>query len=215
VLANANFDLVTSSVRDERAFFVAAGDAPAKQAILQAALRLFARQGVAATSVRAIAKEAGYTNPALFKHFAGKEELVAYLFERCYLRLGAEVQAAILGQTGFAAQLRQVVRRYVATLVEEPDAVLFVNDNLRALWPQLRGRLRRVSILGQLRALVTAGRNEGLVSEAEPAEIQVAAIAGTLAQVARLYAFDELSGPVEAWLPGVERVIERAVCRDR
>src|SRR4051812_47249332 len=74
--------------------FVAEGDPPSKQAILRAALRLFVVQGVAATSIRTIAREAGYTNPAMFKFFESKDELALYLFERCYDGLYRQVAAA-------------------------------------------------------------------------------------------------------------------------
>jgi TetR/AcrR family transcriptional regulator, repressor of fatR-cypB operon len=64
-------------------FYLSPEDSPAKQAILIAALQLFVRDGLRETSIRAIALEAGYSNPALFKHFDSKEALTLYLFERC------------------------------------------------------------------------------------------------------------------------------------
>ena len=52
-------------------FFVAEGDPPAKRAILETALDLFAERGVDSVTVRDIAARTGFTNPALFRHFKG------------------------------------------------------------------------------------------------------------------------------------------------
>ena len=56
-------------------FYIREDDPPAKQQILRAAMKLFSEHGLAGTSIRDIAKESGYTNPALYKHFSGKDEL--------------------------------------------------------------------------------------------------------------------------------------------
>jgi AcrR family transcriptional regulator len=68
-------------------FYIREDDPPAKRQILRAAMKLFSAHGLDATSIRDIARESGYTNPALYKHFAGKEELALHLFETCHRRL--------------------------------------------------------------------------------------------------------------------------------
>jgi AcrR family transcriptional regulator len=50
--------------------------------ILDAAERLFAHQGVAATSLRSITSAAGVNAAAIHYHFGSKEELVRAIFER-------------------------------------------------------------------------------------------------------------------------------------
>jgi AcrR family transcriptional regulator len=47
-----------------------------RQALQQAADRLFAEQGYAATTVRGVAEAAGVTERTFFRYFAGKEELI-------------------------------------------------------------------------------------------------------------------------------------------
>jgi AcrR family transcriptional regulator len=51
-----------------------AGEAT-RQTLIEAASRLFTRDGYAATSIRAIAAEAGITGGSVYNHFAGKEEI--------------------------------------------------------------------------------------------------------------------------------------------
>ncbi len=53
-----------------------------KQAILAAALKLFAERGFYNTSTRAISRKAGIAEGTLFNYFETKEDLALYFFER-------------------------------------------------------------------------------------------------------------------------------------
>src|SRR6478736_4087769 len=129
-------------------FYVEPTDPPSKQALLKAALKLFARDGVRESSIRAVAEEAGYTNPVLFKYFDGKDALALHLFERCYLRVVREAHGALaLGGT-FRERLGRLVERLMALLDESPEAVLFVNEELRRYWPQVSPATRKHSLIG-------------------------------------------------------------------
>ena len=61
-----------------------------KERILEAALELFAKQGYAATSTKAIAEKAAVSEGLLFKHFGNKQGLLDALLKE------AEDQAALL-----------------------------------------------------------------------------------------------------------------------
>src|SRR3954471_19795407 len=116
-------------------FYVEPTDPPSKQELLKAALKLFARDGVRESSIRAVAEEAGFTNPVLFKYFDGKDALALHLFERCYLRLVREAMGALSGGGPFQARLGRLLTAILALLDESPEAVLFVNEELRRYWP--------------------------------------------------------------------------------
>lgn len=82
--------------------------AEAKRAlILEAALRVFARDGLRDASIRAIAKEAGYATGAIYGYFPSKEHLYAAALHESLQRLRAETETAAAGIEGAA-------RRYVA-----------------------------------------------------------------------------------------------------
>src|SRR4051794_15324874 len=53
----------------------------AREELLSAALRVFARRGYREAGVDEIAGEAGYSKGALYWHFSGKEELLIALLE--------------------------------------------------------------------------------------------------------------------------------------
>src|SRR5215218_11381392 len=96
-----------------RPFYVTDEDPPAKREILRAALKLFSERGLAATSIRNIADQSGYTNPALYKHFASKGELALYLFETCHARVWATCSAALSTNNGFEEKLDAYVAAWL------------------------------------------------------------------------------------------------------
>ena len=57
-----------------------AGDT--RERIMEAALRLFARNGYPGTSMSDIAAQLGITKPALYKHYAAKQEILDRIVER-------------------------------------------------------------------------------------------------------------------------------------
>ncbi|EGO65183.1 TetR/AcrR family transcriptional regulator [Acetonema longum] len=65
--------------------------------IVKASIRLFGTRGYDAVSVRDIAKEAGVSEAALYKHFKGKEEMALQLFRRIIseYRAGIEQTAGL------------------------------------------------------------------------------------------------------------------------
>src|SRR5215218_1887366 len=96
-----------------RPFYVTDEDPPAKREILRAALKLFSERGLAATSIRDIADESGYTNPALYKHFAGKDELALHLFEQCHTRVWTRCSAALSSGEGFEEHMEAYVAAWL------------------------------------------------------------------------------------------------------
>src|SRR5262249_52433177 len=117
-------------------FYVRDDDPPAKRHILRAAMKLFSEHGLAGTSIRDIARESGYTNPALYKHFAGKEELAVHLFETCHQRLWTRSSAAIQRATGFDAKLEGYIGQILELVDEHPEAMAFLSGSARVLWPK-------------------------------------------------------------------------------
>ncbi|HET7187891.1 MAG TPA: helix-turn-helix domain-containing protein [Gemmatimonadaceae bacterium] len=180
-------------------FYIDADDPPAKREVLRSALKLFSERGLAATSVRDIAEESGYTNPALYKHFAGKDELALYLFERCHARVWSTCAAALGGGKGFDEKLTAFVATWLGLLDDEPEVLAFLADSARVLWPRASGSVRRNTMIGLARALVlespairAAGR--GIDPDAAAASVQ-----GTLAELGRMIQVGAVTGPARRW----------------
>jgi AcrR family transcriptional regulator len=184
-------------------FYVEPTDPPSKQELLKAALKLFARDGVRESSIRAVAAEAGFTNPVLFKYFEGKEALAIHLFERCYLRLVREAMAAIGSRGNFRERLGRLISAVLSLLDESPEAVLFVNEELRRYWPQVSAATRKHSLIGMTRAFF----DEGGVTKNVDRTLLVAGFWGILGQFARLHAFGEWHGKAVTAAPQLELLV--------
>lgn len=189
-------------------FFVSDTDPASKQAILQAALGLFVRHGLASTNIRMIGEAAGYSNPAMFKFFESKEALALYLFERCYHRLFTSVHAAASADV-FDDALAGVVSAFLQAMDEDLEATLFVQDSLRELWPRLPAAARKHSLLGTLKRLVQRGMRDGRVHGYGSPDIPVAALVGLMAQLGRLLYFEEVASPASRHRAELTLAIER------
>jgi AcrR family transcriptional regulator len=190
-------------------FFIKDTDPPSKREILKAALRLFVRDGLCETTIRAIAVEAGYTNPALFKFFAGKDDLALQLFERCYAKLSADVAGAIVPDRPFRENLRALITTFVTGLDEQPEAFLYVQEQLRRFWPQVHPPFRRRSIVGLTKGLFQQGAREGAVTAEISTDLLAHAFIGVLAQFGRAFYFREFPGKARVWVPKIEQMVSR------
>jgi AcrR family transcriptional regulator len=88
---------------------------PARQLLLSAAARVFARDGLDGATTRAISREAGVNEVTLFRTFGTKEHLIAAVVGSAF---GAEASPVPPGgPAGLRADLQAFAERYDALLV--------------------------------------------------------------------------------------------------
>lgn len=103
----------------------AAKPIPAKKlAVLKAALRLFLEQGFGATSMDAIAREAGVSKATLYAHVKSKEELFAAITATCAQQLVA-THAAFEHAPDIRTALLRFARDHVALLSSPEGAAMY------------------------------------------------------------------------------------------
>ena len=180
-------------------FYIREEDPPAKREILRAAVKLFSEHGLAATSIRDIAEESGYTNPALYKHFASKEELALYLFETCHRRLWTRCHAAIGAAGSFDAKLEGYIEQVLELVDDHPEAMAFLSDSARTLWPKAGTTVRRQTMIGLARSLMSAAPRPRRDTPAVDIDVAAASLQGTLAELARMIQVGAVSGPAMRW----------------
>ena len=96
--------------------------------LLDAAERVFARDGLRGASVDAIALEAGYSTGAVYSNFKGKEDLfLTLLEERIDPRL-ENVYEAVEAELAAGVPPLEAGRRFVSMLRAERDAFLLLID---------------------------------------------------------------------------------------
>jgi AcrR family transcriptional regulator len=190
-------------------FYVLENDPPAKRQILRAAMKLFADQGLAATSIRDIARESGYTNPALYKHFASKDELALHLFETCHRRLWTKCHAAITDVKSFDGKLEAYIGQTLVLVDEYPEAMAFLSDSARVLWPKAGPTVRRRTMIGLARSLMSAAPRRRRGESPVNPDVAAASLQGTLAELARMLQVGVIPGPAVRWKADVVALFRR------
>ena len=205
VLALANYTIVASTLP----FYLTENDPPAKREILRAALKLFAERGLAATSVRDIADESGYTNPALYRHFESKDALALYLFELCHRRVWTACAAALAEGGTFDDKLEGYVGCWLELLDQETEVLAFLADSARVLWPRAGPTVRRNTMIGLARVLVRAAARAGRGSV--DVDVAAATVQGTLAELGRMIDVGAVNGPARRWQGPLVAQLRRAL----
>jgi AcrR family transcriptional regulator len=180
-------------------FYIRDDDAPAKQQILRAAMKLFSERGFAGTSIRDIAQESGYTNPALYKHFASKEELALHLFNTCHHRMWAACNAAVVSAKSFEGKLEGYIGQWLALVDEHPEVVAFLSDSARVLWPKASPAVRRQTMIGLARSLMSKAPQLRRGTSTANLDVAAASLQGTLGELTRMVQVGVVSGPAVLW----------------
>src|SRR6266566_4968521 len=84
-----------------------------RAAIIEAALSLFRESGYEATTMRAIAREAGVATGNAYYYFGSKEELIQEFYQRNQADHFTACRDVLDTQTQFAARLRGVLRALI------------------------------------------------------------------------------------------------------
>jgi AcrR family transcriptional regulator len=114
----------------------------AREELLNAALKVFARRGYREASVDEIAAEAGYSKGAVYWHFSGKEELLSALLEE---RIDAPTRdrVALLASAPPERDMSvEATREFARQLTEARDALMLEREywSLAIRDPELRAR---------------------------------------------------------------------------
>ncbi len=95
--------------------------AETRRALLDAAARVFARQGLHGASVEAVSEEAGFSRGALYSNFKSKEDLFVALWEERIERRRRELRKVMREAGGPKAGLRPAAANVMDVLGRERD----------------------------------------------------------------------------------------------
>ncbi|MFD4342069.1 TetR family transcriptional regulator [Streptomyces anulatus] len=105
-----------------------ADPAARRDLILKAAVRVFARQGFAATRVDDVAGEAGVAKGSVYLHFDSRDALLAAAFEEYRAHSRAVIQQARTGPGDGLERLARLVRSVLDMVVAEPELARILID---------------------------------------------------------------------------------------
>ena len=104
-----------------------------RDVILERAADLFAKQGVAATTVREIAEAVGILSGSLYHHFSSKDAIVDAIVSSFMDDLVARYDAVLASDADPATRLKGLVAASIATSAEHPHATEIYQNDARYL----------------------------------------------------------------------------------
>ena len=93
----------------------------AKERLLQAAIRLFAKKGYSATGLREIVREAGVSVAMVNYHFGSKQALLEAILDRFFMGLYSVAEEILTGEDPAELKLRRFLRAVVGVFRKNPD----------------------------------------------------------------------------------------------
>jgi AcrR family transcriptional regulator len=138
-----------------------------RPAIVRAATSLFAERGIDGTSMRDIGEAAGVREAAIYRHFAGKDELCREIFLSWYGWYCGELLRIVGGPGGTEDKLREIVGHEFSAAAEHSEAFVYFCENearfVRSLPPQIESARRLLTEFiknGQAQREIRAGSPE-------------------------------------------------------
>jgi AcrR family transcriptional regulator len=133
------------AVQRDSALHADAGNPSRREQILRAAAQLFAERGSRAVGVDDVGAAVGVTGPAIYRHFASKDAMLAEMLLRISERLlagGSERVAAAGGDP--AAQLRALIDFQVDFALDNPALITVQDRDLGSLPDADAAQVRRL-----------------------------------------------------------------------
>jgi len=138
-----------------------------KQAILKTAARLFASQGYDATTTLQIAREAGVTEPLIYYHFKGKDDLFTRIIDATFSEYFSRIDELEKYPDTPFGQIQKLIELQYDIAEEMPDEVQLIanacparlNDPKDICAGNVKEYRRR--LLGYLTRSISEGANSG------------------------------------------------------
>lgn len=131
-----------------------------RRALTEAAATLFSHRGFAAVSLAEIGREAGVSGPAVYRHFAGKQDLLDDLLVGVSDTLQRGGQAVVAGAPGADVGLDELIAFHVHFALTRADVIRVQDRDLASASESARREVRRlqsayaqqwIDVLGQVR----------------------------------------------------------------
>ena len=174
--------------------------ADTKQRIIDGALRLFAEHGVDGTSIRDIAAAASITEPAIYRHFRSKDDLVWQIFWSGYCALGETLQQAKTAQPQLRPRLAAMIETICAFYDRDTPLFRFLlltqHGQLAKITEREKGPVQ--ALHDQLAAAIAAG-----ALPPQDAELATSTVFGIVLQAATFKIYGRLDKPLAHYAPAL------------
>ncbi len=134
-----------------------------RQLILQVAQRLFMEQGYRTVSTRHIAAACGITQPALYRHFATKQDLYVAVLLDMLSSLHGRIMHLVERKESMPVRLHLIARMLPATWMDARQMFHDIEHELDAQHRQVMAGSFQQQIIGPIASLFTEGITQGLL----------------------------------------------------
>jgi TetR/AcrR family transcriptional regulator, cholesterol catabolism regulator len=183
--------------------------------VLTSAARLFAEDGFAATSVRAVAERARLTKAGLYYHIKEKEDLLFRICEHSIQAILDGARRALAAEAEPAARLKALIRNHCGFFFRHPHNLTVLNRDMGALTGAQRESIRALEMeyLDLVRDVFRDGQKRGRLRRLDPT-VAAFTLLGVLNSFDRWY---DPAGPVspEALVAQVDTIFLNGVAEDR
>jgi TetR/AcrR family transcriptional regulator, fatty acid metabolism regulator protein len=156
------------------------------QQIIEAAIRVFARNGYYNSRVSDIAREAGIASGTIYLYFRTKDEILVTLFREKMAEWVAHVRREIATESDPIARVRRLVSLHFTVLESNPDLAEVVQVELRQGHKFFRGAsAHEVSAyFGLISSLLEEGVAAGAIRDDVPIKLATKMLFGAMDQLA-------------------------------
>src|SRR5262249_4095844 len=175
------------------------------QQIIDAAIRVFARNGYYNSRVSDIAREAGIASGTIYLYFKTKDEILVTLFREKMAEWVASVRREVAAERDPLAEVRKIVALHFRVLEDNPELAEVLQVELRQGQKSVRGGPgHEVSTyLGVITAAAGEAAASGQIRRDLPVKIATKMLFGAMDQLAtswvlgkRAYKLTEAAEPV-------------------
>jgi len=155
-----------------------------REAILEAALDLFAERGFHGTAVPAVAERARVGAGTIYRYFESKEALVNELYKRHKAALGHALLGDFPADAPVREQFHHFWKRTIAFAEESPQALVFIELHHHADYLDDESRALDARVMGAARDFFTQS-SKRQVTKAAPPDLLLAIVWGAFLGVLR------------------------------
>jgi AcrR family transcriptional regulator len=146
-----------------------------RNALLRAAGQLLRDRGIDGFSLRDVARAAGVSHAAPYRHFRGKADLLRALSGQGFECLSAALASAAAGQRGPEQVLIEVTRVYVRSVVQNPGMTRLMFGTAINAGTDAGKAWSESQILEVLLGVIKAGVAAGAFRDRDPEELALVA----------------------------------------
>jgi TetR/AcrR family fatty acid metabolism transcriptional regulator len=198
--------------RDSRIVPAVAATEEKRRLILDAAVRVFARQGFHESRVGDIAKDAGVAYGLVYHYFASKDAVLEAVFREAWGRLLAAIREVEDSDEPAPDQLRTVTKIVLRTWRDDPDLVrLLVRQVTRS--PHLQREIDEIAgAFAALERIVARGQEEGSLRPDLDARLAAWMLYGALEEILTGWVLGQLPDGADG-IAAAERSVTETLLR--